>query len=212
MKDQNPPRRLSITIDDNGIHVDATHVEDLAVAIEAAQRMTALHPVVPSRGASRVPGKNHDAHEPASSSMRVLSSCELLDDDLGPFSPETAADRRARRQLSLLDDDWLVEYGRGLEIEDIKARAAALASDSLEGGADNELDDALFDPADPQTAALLRHEAHIRSLIGPDDDDEWEEEMDGDDALDAGDDAIDGWSPASLSADIQVRSPSTRIH
>lgn len=210
MKDQNPPRRFSITIDDEGIHVDATYAEDLPIALEAAQRMTAMHPVLPSRGASRVSGKNHDAHEPASSSMRVLSSCELLDDDLGPFSPETAADRRARGQLSLLDDDWLVEYGRGLEIEDIKARAAALASDSLEGGADNELDDSLFDPADPQTAALLRHEAHIRSLIGPDDDEEWDEEMEEDELEDG---ELDG--PASshaVSAGIGLTPPSTRLH
>ncbi len=211
MKDHTPPRRLSITIDDDGIHIDATHRDDLAIALEAAQRMTAALPGMSSRDASHVRGQNHGARAPESSSMRVLSSHEPLDDDLGTFSPETAAGSRAHRQHSLLDDDWLYEYGRGLEIEDIKARAAALASSSLEGGADDELDESWFDPADPHTAALLRHEAHIRSLIGPDDDEEWEEEMDGPGNDD--DEETDS-SPSihTASFGVAMASPSTRLH
>ncbi|WP_036142179.1 hypothetical protein [Luteibacter sp. 9135] len=216
MKDHTPPRTLCVTIDDDGIHIDATYAEDLPIALEAAQRMTVMPPATPSRDASRVAGKNHDARSPASTSMRLLSSPDGLDDGFGPFSPETAADSRAHRQHSLLDDDWLYEHGRGLEIEDIKARAAALASGSLEagsleGGADDELDESWLDPADPQTAALLRHEAHIRSLIGPDDDEEWEEEMDGPGNDD--DEETDS-SPSihTASFGVAMALPSTRLH
>jgi len=212
MKDQTPPRTLSIVIDDNGIHIDAAHAEDLPIAIEAAQRMTAALPGKASRGTSRVRGKNHDAHAPSPTSMRVLSSPEPLDDDLGPFSPETAADRRACRQLSLLDDDWLVEFGRGVEIEDVKTRLAALESgDSIQGNLDDGLDESLFDLTDPQTDALLQHEAHIRSLIGPDDDEEWDDEMDGDEDGDEDGHAM-GARPASSSARIRMQPSSTRLH
>lgn len=220
MKDHTPSRTLSVTIDADGIHIDASHACDLPIAMDAVQRMAAASKDLPADDAAPARAKAGIAarrpaprgRRPSSRSMEVWQAPNDPLDDLGPFSPETAEEQRARRQVALLDDDWFVEFRRGIEIEVVKEQAAAQkGTAALAPDDDGFSDDASFDPTDPQTTALL-HAAHIRSLIGPDDDEEWDEEMDGDE--DADDRAFDAGTglASSPSAGLALRTLSTRIH
>lgn len=220
MNQQTPARTLLITFDDDGIHIDASHTCDLSIALEAAQRMvavpTGLAPdtATPDRATTTAPvpcPPARPALRPSVDSMRVRQGPVLADDSLGPFPPETAEEARGRRQLAVLDDDWFVDFRRGIEIEIVKDQAAA-ERDGVNVPSDDDWTDGLsLDLPAPGTAALL-HAAHIRSLIGPDDDEEWDEEMEEDDGESDVAEMGDTASFRSGLSGIRMTPPSTRLH